>query len=54
LQVKSGGTTSTGTSTALNTVWSWLSKVDQTDPNTGAAWTSTAVNNLTFGPSVSA
>jgi hypothetical protein len=54
LQVKSGGTTSTGTSTALNTVWGWLSKVDQVDPATSAAWTATAVNNLTFGPSVSA
>jgi hypothetical protein len=54
LQIQSGATLSTGTSAALNTTWGWLWKVDQVDPATSAAWTATAVNNLIFGPKVSA
>jgi hypothetical protein len=54
LQIQSGATLSTGTSTALNTTWGWLWKVDQVDPATSAAWTATAVNNLIFGPKVTA
>lgn len=52
LQVKSGGTTSTGTSTALNTTFGWIFKTDTVDPNTSAAWTATAVNNMQIGPKV--
>lgn len=54
VQVKSGATTSAGTSTALNTTWGWVYKTDQTDPDTGVAWTATGVNNLTFGAKTTA
>lgn len=50
VQLKSGGTTVQSTSTALNTVWGWLWRTDLTDPNTSAAWTATAVNNVQVGP----
>lgn len=49
VQLKSGATTSNGTSTALNTTWGWVYRNDLVDPATGAAWTPTAVNNLQIG-----
>lgn len=50
VQLKSGSTTVSSTpATALNTVWGWISRVDATDPATGAAWTPTAVNNAQIG-----
>lgn len=54
VQIKSGSNTSTGSSTALNTTWGWIFKTDQTDPDTGVAWTATGVNNATFGPKLTA
>lgn len=54
VQLRSGGTTVQGTSTALNTVWGWLSRTDLTDPATGAAWTATGVNNAQIGVVVTA
>lgn len=52
--VKSGGTTNVGTSTALNTSFSYVVRTDVTDPATGAAWTPVAVNNLNVGARVTA
>jgi len=54
VQLKSGATTVQSTSTALSTSWQWLWRTDATDPATGAAWTPTAVNNVTVGPVVTA
>ena len=54
VQLKSGSTTVQGTSTALNTSWGWVSKVDQTDPATGAAWTAVGVANAQVGVIVTA
>jgi hypothetical protein len=54
VQLKSGGTTVQGTSTALNTVWSWLYRTDTTDPNGGGPLTAVAVNNMTIGCVVTA
>jgi hypothetical protein len=52
VQLKSGATTVASTTTALPTTFGWLWRTDQTDPATGAAWTPTAVNNVTIGPVV--
>jgi hypothetical protein len=53
VQLKSGSTTVTSTATALTTSnWQWLWRMDLTDPATSAAWTATAVNNATVGPTV--
>jgi hypothetical protein len=53
VQLKSGATTVTSTATALTTSnWSWLWRTDTVDPATSAAWTATAVNNATVGPTV--
>lgn len=50
VQLKSGSTTVSSTSTALNAgSWGWLYRVDQTDPNGGGALTATAVNNMQIG-----
>jgi hypothetical protein len=54
VQVKSGSTTVQGASTALTTSWSWVARNDVVDPNTGAAWTATAVNGVQVGPVVTA
>jgi hypothetical protein len=54
VQLKSGATTSNGTSTALNTSWGWIYRSDLTDPATGAAWSAVAVNNLQIGETVTA
>lgn len=52
--LKSGGTTVHSGSGVLNTTWSWTYRTDLTDPNTGAAWTPTAVNNCNIGVTVTA
>lgn len=54
VQLKSGGTTVTSTSTALSTSWGWLYRVDLVDPATGSAWTATGVNNAQIGPTCTA
>jgi hypothetical protein len=54
MQLKSGSTTSNGTSTALNTSWGWVWRVDLNDPATSAPWTPVAVNNLQIGEAVTA
>jgi hypothetical protein len=54
VQLKSGATTVESASTALNTVWGWLSRIDLVDPATSAAWTATGVNNVQIGPIVKA
>jgi hypothetical protein len=54
VQLKSGSTTSNGTSTALNTSWSWVYRNDLVDPATGAAWSAVSVNNLQIGETVTA
>jgi hypothetical protein len=51
VQIKSGGTTvasSTLTLSASGFQWAW--RMDTTDPATGSAWTSSAVNNVQVGP----
>jgi hypothetical protein len=52
LTLKSGSTTSAGASSALNTSFAYVYRTDTVDPNTGAAWTAVAVNNLQVGPTV--
>jgi hypothetical protein len=54
VQLKSGSTTSNGTSTALNTTWGWIYRNDLVDPATGAAWSAVSVNNLQIGETVTA
>ena len=49
VQLKSGSTTVQGTSTALNTTWGWLSRVDTVDPATGLPWTAVGVANAQCG-----
>jgi hypothetical protein len=51
-QVKSGATTSDGSNLALATTYAKLERIMETDPNTSAAWTATAVNALRAGPKV--
>ena len=46
LEVKSGATTSTGSNYALNTTGRKDTRLLTTDPDTGAAWTASAVNAL--------
>lgn len=50
VQLKSGATTVASTTTALSTTFAWLYRTDTTDPATGSAWTTTAVNNVQVGP----
>jgi hypothetical protein len=54
IRVKSGATDVGGADTVLSTSYSWLSRVDVTDPNTGVPWTAAAVNALQVGPKVTA
>ncbi|HEY2617788.1 MAG TPA: hypothetical protein VGI78_10655 [Acetobacteraceae bacterium] len=54
VQLKSGGITIASPSTALATSFGWLWRTDQTDPNTGAAWTPLGVNGVQIGPVVTA
>jgi hypothetical protein len=52
LRVKSGATEVAGVDTAVSTTYTYLARVDTTDPNTGAAWTQAGVNALTVGQRV--
>lgn len=52
LQVKSGATTSDGSNFALAASYAKFDRILETDPNTSAAWTASAVNNLAAGPKV--
>lgn len=55
VQLKSGGTTVAGVSTALPVgSWQWIARNDLVDPATSAAWTAAAVNAALVGPSVTA
>lgn len=51
VQLKSGGTTvASPTLTLSSSGWLWAYRTDTTDPNTSAAWTPAAVNNVQIGP----
>jgi len=52
--VKSGATQAAGADTVLSSTYTYLSKVDPVDPNTGAAWTVAGINALQLGQKVSA
>jgi hypothetical protein len=54
VQVKSGAAAAVAgnTVTLTSTGWQWSSRMDETDPNTGSAWTPAAVNALLVGPKV--
>lgn len=54
VQLQSGATNVQSASTALNTTWGHIYRVDLTDPATGAAWTATGVNNCQVGVVVTA
>jgi hypothetical protein len=54
VQLKSGSTTVQSPAPALSTSFGWLYRTDMVDPATGAAWSSTGVNNATIGPIVTA
>jgi hypothetical protein len=54
LQVKSGATTSDGSSNGLSTTSLHYERIMQVDPNTLAAWTAAAVNAIQGGPKVAA
>lgn len=54
VNLKSGATTVSSTSAALNTVWSWQYRTDTVDPATGSAWTAVGVSNCNIGVSVTA
>lgn len=52
-QIKSGATTSNGSTLTLGTNYSYAgAKVDTVDPNTSSAWTAAAVNSLQIGVAV--
>jgi len=52
VQLKSGGTTAQGANghTLTAGTWAWMWDTYNNDPNTGAAWTTAAVNSLQIGP----
>jgi hypothetical protein len=53
VQLKSGATTVASPTLTLTTSgWQWAWRTDTIDPNTSAAWTAAAVNNVTIGPTV--
>jgi hypothetical protein len=53
VQVKSGATTVASSTLTLTTSgWQWAWRMDTTDPNTGSAWTPSAVNSMQVGPVV--
>jgi hypothetical protein len=55
VQLKSGGVTVAGASTALPVgSWQWIARNDLVDPATSAAWTASGVNAALVGPSVTA
>jgi hypothetical protein len=53
MQIKSGATTvATPRAAPATNVFQWAWRTDLVDPNTGAAWSSAAVDNVQFGPQV--
>jgi hypothetical protein len=50
--LKSGATEVAGPDTVLSSTYTYLQRIDPTDPNTGTAWTITAVNALQVGQKV--
>jgi hypothetical protein len=53
VQLKSGATTVASPTVVLTTTgFQWAYRIDTTDPNTGAAWTTAAVNAVNVGPLV--
>lgn len=54
IRVKSGATEVGGTDTVLTTSYVMQSHFLSTDPDTGVAWTATAINALQVGPKVTA
>lgn len=52
LGVKSGATQSDGSAITLSTTNSYYSRIMENDPNTGAAWTASAVNALELAPKI--
>lgn len=50
IQVKSGATTSNGSTFTLASNYSYTTKLDIVDPATSSAWTAAAVNALQIGP----
>jgi len=53
MQLKSGATTVASSTLVLSSSGlQWLYRMDLTDPNTGAAWTSANANAVTIGPTV--
>jgi hypothetical protein len=52
LRTRSGATDANGVDTAVSTTYTYLSRVDTTDPATGSAWTLAAVNALKIGQKV--
>jgi hypothetical protein len=54
VQLKSGGTTVQSTPGPLATTFAWNYRTDLVDPATGAAWTTSGVNNAQIGPILTA
>jgi len=52
VQLKSGAVTVGSTPTLLSSSFGWMWRTDLTDPNTTAAWTAAAVNNVQCGVKV--
>lgn len=52
VRLRSGSTTVAAPTLNLASTWLWSWRADSTDPNTAAAWTHTAVNNVNIGPIV--
>jgi hypothetical protein len=52
LRTRSGATDANGVDTAVSTTYTYLSRVDATDPATAAAWTLAGVNALKIGQKV--
>lgn len=52
IRLASGATEVGGVDTAISSTYGYLSRVDTTDPNTGAAWTAAAVNACKIGQKV--
>jgi hypothetical protein len=50
IQIKSGSTTVATPTISLSTSFGWAWRTDTTDPNTGSAWTASAVNAAQIGP----
>ena len=54
MQMVVGSTTVASTSTVLTPSWTWLWRTDLRNPDTSAPWIASDVDNLQFGPKVTA